>query len=171
MLNVALPHSSCHQQRSSSTRPLRSPHVTIFRHSSDLSKPFVAYASLGITSNVRSVFPCLIPFPNVSCRSLVAPYGQSDIPSLHSVFDMDHFVKNAYFLDTQCQSAAHVCLSVYSRIPLLDRMPHVVGRFISKHVYDDMLRTQHDIQSPRCLRFVDVQGAEAKQGRSSVVRV
>jgi superfamily I DNA and/or RNA helicase len=32
----------------------------------------------------------------------VAPYGSSDIPTLHSIFEKSHMLKQAVFLDTQC---------------------------------------------------------------------
>lgn len=34
--------------------------------------------------------------------SSVAPYGSSDIPTLHSIFEKSHMLKQAVFLDTQC---------------------------------------------------------------------
>ncbi|KIM39943.1 hypothetical protein M413DRAFT_188069 [Hebeloma cylindrosporum] len=33
----------------------------------------------------------------------LAPYGSSDIPTLHSIFEKCHMLKQAVFLDTQCQ--------------------------------------------------------------------
>ena len=55
--------------------------------------------------------------------------------------------------------------------PLVDRMPTVIGDFISRHVYDSKLRTQHPINTLTCCRFVDVEdGEEIKNGVSWVVR-
>ena len=33
----------------------------------------------------------------------VSPYGSSDIPTLHSIFEKSHMLNRAVFLDTQCQ--------------------------------------------------------------------
>lgn len=35
---------------------------------------------------------------------VVAPFGQSEIPNLQSIFEIDHLVRNAAFLNTQCTS-------------------------------------------------------------------
>lgn len=48
-------------------------------------------------------------------------------------------------------------------------MPHPVGRFVSKHVYDSKLETKHKIDSKFCLRFVDIEGSEEKEGLSTKV--
>ncbi|EGN98886.1 hypothetical protein SERLA73DRAFT_136902 [Serpula lacrymans var. lacrymans S7.3] len=51
------------------------------------------------------------------------------------------------------------------------RMPHVIGEFISRHVYDRRLQTQHSITSRSACRFVDVlNGKEEKSGKSWVNR-
>jgi len=51
-----------------------------------------------------------------------------------------------------------------------DRMPTVIGHFISRHVYDSKLKTEHDIHVRACCRFVDVSnGKETKKGVSWVV--
>jgi len=79
----------------------------------------------------------------------VAPYGQEDIPELRSVFEWPHLKADAVFLDIQY------------------RMPAVIGHFISHHVYNSKLRTEHDIKSFTCCRFVDVSnGKEMKEGVS-----
>lgn len=57
------------------------------------------------------------------------------------------------------------------RSPLIDRMPHVIGEFISKHVYRSKLKTHHDDHTETCCRFVDVSnGKEFKKGNSWKVR-
>ncbi|KAG6910851.1 hypothetical protein DXG01_007167 [Tephrocybe rancida] len=38
----------------------------------------------------------------------LAPYGRSDIPGLHSIFEMSHLQNRAIFLDTQCQALYHI---------------------------------------------------------------
>ena len=48
---------------------------------------------------------------------------------------------------------------------LLDRMPTVIGTFISRHVYSLKLQTKHSIHTQTCCRFVDVsKGEEIKKG-------
>ncbi|KAF9485149.1 P-loop containing nucleoside triphosphate hydrolase protein [Pholiota conissans] len=47
------------------------------------------------------------------------------------------------------------------------RMPIPLGDFISKHVYDDMLKSEHLISHPECCSFVDVEdGLEVFQENS-----
>jgi hypothetical protein len=103
----------------------------------------------------------------------VAPYGQENIPELKSVFEWPHLKDNAVFLDTQCtfltspQVECHVDHS-----SVVDRMPTVIGYFISRQVYNSQLRTVHDTNTLTCCRFVDVSnGKEFKKGLSWVVRV
>ncbi|CAK5268392.1 unnamed protein product [Mycena citricolor] len=77
----------------------------------------------------------------------LAPYGQSEVTGLQSVFEREHLRENAVFLDTQW-------------------MPRQLGTFISKSVYGSKLKTIHSIDSP-CCRFLDVsKGREEKQGSS-----
>ena len=46
-------------------------------------------------------------------------------------------------------------------------MPMQIGEFISEHVYDGKLRSQHSITSPNCLAFVDVDiGVESPEDKS-----
>jgi len=79
----------------------------------------------------------------------LAPYGQEDVPELKSVFEWPHLKQSATFLDTQY------------------RMPHIIGDFISRHVYQSKLHTKHDISDIFCCRFVNVSnGKEAKMGVS-----
>ncbi|KAJ7455351.1 P-loop containing nucleoside triphosphate hydrolase protein [Mycena galericulata] len=74
------------------------------------------------------------------------PYGQSNIDSLQSVFELEHLRKEAIFLDTQC-------------------MPEQLGAFIGKHVYGGKLKSVHRITTP-CCRFINVEGKETTKGRS-----
>ncbi|KAJ6531913.1 P-loop containing nucleoside triphosphate hydrolase protein [Mycena capillaripes] len=76
------------------------------------------------------------------------PYGQSDVPSLQSVFEMEHLRKGAIFLNTQCM------------------MPTQLGTFIGKHVYDNKLQTVHRNTS-QCCRFIDVKKSKEVQKGSS----
>ena len=49
-------------------------------------------------------------------------------------------------------------------------MPIIIGNFISRHVYDSKLKTEHQIDALRCCRFVDVSnGEEIKNGKSWTV--
>ena len=110
---------------------------------------------------------------DVLTRSTVAPHGQEDVPELRSVFEWPHLKQGALFLDTQCRfllpSQVWCCVD---RVPMADRMPTVIGNFISRHVYDSELRTVHSIHTPTCCRFVDVSnGREIKKGVSWMVRV
>jgi len=101
----------------------------------------------------------------------VAPYGQEDVPELRSVFEWQHLRRNAVFLDTQCT------LLLLSRVEYradhhhsVDRMPMVIGHFISSHVYGSKLGTKHPINTLVCCRFVDVSnGKEIKKGLSWMV--
>ncbi|KAF7327916.1 hypothetical protein MKEN_00371600 [Mycena kentingensis (nom. inval.)] len=78
----------------------------------------------------------------------LAPYGQGQIDTLRSVFEMKHLRTDAIFLDTQY------------------RMPKGLGSFIGLHVYDDKLKSEHRITG-RCWQFVDVQRSEElSSGRS-----
>ena len=55
---------------------------------------------------------------------------------------------------------------------MTDRMPKVIGHFISRRVYDSKLGTKHPINSLTCCRFVDVSnGEELKKGVRWTVRV
>ena len=52
----------------------------------------------------------------------------------------------------------------------VDRMPTIIGSFISRHVYDSKLLTVHKIHTQTCCRFVDVRnGEESKKGLSWMV--
>jgi len=81
----------------------------------------------------------------------LAPYGQDDLGDLPSIFELQHLRQDALFLDIQY------------------RIPKPIGTFISKHVYDNRLRTNHSIISRRSCLLVDVShGKEAKSGNSWV---
>ncbi|KAL4064429.1 P-loop containing nucleoside triphosphate hydrolase protein [Scleroderma citrinum] len=72
----------------------------------------------------------------------LAPYGQEEIPELQSVFEFNHLLMKATFLDTQY------------------RMPSIIGNFISYSVYDGKLRTCHRSIDRKACRFIDVKGGE-----------
>ncbi|KZT19145.1 P-loop containing nucleoside triphosphate hydrolase protein [Neolentinus lepideus HHB14362 ss-1] len=79
----------------------------------------------------------------------LAPYGQDDLGDLESIFEIDHLRRRAFFLDTQF------------------RMPTPIGLFISRHVYNNRLRTVHKIHVRTSCRFVDVsEGKEESSGNS-----
>lgn len=51
-------------------------------------------------------------------------------------------------------------------------MPVPLGNFISKQVYDGLLKTEHRITNPYSCRFVDVfEGAEQANGSSWMVSI
>jgi hypothetical protein len=52
-----------------------------------------------------------------------------------------------------------------------DRMPVPLGMFISKHVYDGRLKTQHLVKTRDAVQFIDVPGTEEQPGQSWVVRL
>jgi len=80
---------------------------------------------------------------------VVAPYGQSDITDLKSIFEVPHLRERAVFLNTQY------------------RMPIPIGNFISARVYGNKLKTSHDISSLESCRFIDVSnGQEQQKGHS-----
>ncbi|KZP07663.1 hypothetical protein FIBSPDRAFT_677479, partial [Athelia psychrophila] len=72
----------------------------------------------------------------------LAPYGQDDIGNLRSIFEVDHLRRKVIFLNTQY------------------RMPVPIGAFISRHVYEGKLRTQHNITASSSCRFKDVPNGE-----------
>nr|GAT55280.1 predicted protein [Mycena chlorophos] len=76
------------------------------------------------------------------------PYGQSDVSTLQSVFEVKHLREQALFLDTQY------------------RMPTKLGDFIGRNVYGGRLKSVHELTS-RCWQFVDVPlGKEKRDGNS-----
>ncbi|KIY67259.1 P-loop containing nucleoside triphosphate hydrolase protein, partial [Cylindrobasidium torrendii FP15055 ss-10] len=75
------------------------------------------------------------------------PFGDNEIKGLESIFEKPHLRSNAVFLNTQY------------------RMPIPLGKFISKNVYGNKLKSVHDIGTPCCL-FVNTVGIEEKQGHS-----
>ena len=53
---------------------------------------------------------------------------------------------------------------------LPDRMPVAIGSFISKHVYNGLLKTRHSLGSPKTCVLIDIShGQEAKSGNSWTV--
>ncbi|THV07311.1 hypothetical protein K435DRAFT_710061 [Dendrothele bispora CBS 962.96] len=80
------------------------------------------------------------------------PFGQEDLGTLQSVFEVEHLHYYVKFLDTQY------------------RMPPQIGYFISKEVYDSKLNSNpsHPIQdSTIACHFVDVnEGQEIMNGTS-----
>ncbi|KAI0784594.1 P-loop containing nucleoside triphosphate hydrolase protein [Abortiporus biennis] len=78
------------------------------------------------------------------------PHGES--VGARSIFEMTKLRERAVFLDTQY------------------RMPSPIGDFISKHVYDAKLLTEHAIDCRSSCRLVDVHhGTETAHGTSWVV--
>ncbi|PBK86032.1 P-loop containing nucleoside triphosphate hydrolase protein, partial [Armillaria gallica] len=77
------------------------------------------------------------------------PYGKDKAPSMQCIFDIDHLKDESYFLNIQY------------------RMPHPLGEFISREVYNNRLRSEHIIKDPSCVAFIDTKtGTEEKSGFS-----
>ncbi|KAF7327649.1 AAA-12 domain-containing protein [Mycena kentingensis (nom. inval.)] len=94
------------------------------------------------------------------------PYGNSDIPTLQSVFELEHLRNGALFLDTQCISASPRLPRPRDHTLTLRRMPVQLGTFIGQHVYGGNLRSVHAINT-RCCEFIDVaRSEEDRQGKS-----
>ncbi|KAA1467651.1 hypothetical protein DENSPDRAFT_257146 [Dentipellis sp. KUC8613] len=110
-----------------------------------------------------------LSFNDIDPVLAVPPYGQEDIPELRSVFEVPHLRRDPVFLDTNCGSH---CVFSSNRDGSLttcstDRMPTVIGNFISNHIYDGRLQTVHKLDSWDTCRFVDIsKGKEEKSGHS-----
>ncbi|KAF7316711.1 hypothetical protein HMN09_00404200 [Mycena chlorophos] len=94
----------------------------------------------------------------------LAPYGQGQIDSLRSVFEMKHLRQDAIFLDTQsvCFHPSRAKFDIQCK----PSMPTQLGGFISQNVYEGKLRSVHKMRD-RCWWFVDVpQGEESMKGSS-----
>ncbi|KAI6128955.1 P-loop containing nucleoside triphosphate hydrolase protein [Pisolithus croceorrhizus] len=80
------------------------------------------------------------------------PYGQEEIPTLQSIFEVKHLRKEVIFLDTQY------------------RMPSAIGDLISQKVYNGKLKTRHANSISLPCRFVDVRrGQEKQSGKSRIL--
>lgn len=96
----------------------------------------------------------------------VAPFGQEELRDLQSIFEVEQFRQHIILLDIQC---ARDRASVHG-IPLtlmIDRMPALIGDFISRMVYDNRLRSYHSNHSHSACQFIDVVGSqELRSGES-----
>ncbi|KAL0954952.1 hypothetical protein HGRIS_003885 [Hohenbuehelia grisea] len=118
----------------------------------------VILCTLAMFSNPRfSAVTSVVPVETSKLRKLVfigddkqlPPHGQEDLGNLRSIFELDHLKDDAIFLDTQY------------------RMPIPLGNFISEHVYDGKLKSEHSMTGLSCCSFVDVKrGKEQKKGKS-----
>ncbi|PCH42406.1 nucleoside triphosphate hydrolase protein [Wolfiporia cocos MD-104 SS10] len=79
----------------------------------------------------------------------LAPYGQDDLGTLDSVFELKHLRKSSVFLDTQY------------------RMPAPIGDFISRHIYGGKLKSNHLVTSPLSCRLVDVRNGKEQKASGS----
>ncbi len=83
----------------------------------------------------------------------VPPYGKETAPEMKTIYDFEQFKDSTYFLDTQY------------------RMPTPLGDFISEEVYENKLKSVHNITDRSAVRFVDVwKGREELVGSSWKVR-
>ncbi|OJT11526.1 ATP-dependent helicase upf1 [Trametes pubescens] len=77
------------------------------------------------------------------------PYGKETAPEMKTIYDFEQFKDSTYFLDTQY------------------RMPTPLGDFISEEVYENKLKSVHNITDRSAVRFVDVwKGREELVGSS-----
>lgn len=77
------------------------------------------------------------------------PYGKDKAPSMQCIFDIDHLKDISHFLNIQY------------------RMPHPLGEFISREVYNNQLLSEHAIKDASCIAFIDTKiGMEEKSGFS-----
>ncbi|KAI6162373.1 AAA domain-containing protein [Pisolithus thermaeus] len=88
-----------------------------------------------------------------------------EISTLQSIFEVNHLQEKVVFLDTQCESippGSRLSTNLFS-----DRLPRVIGDFISQKVYDGKLKTCHADSASLPCRFVDVErGRERQSGKS-----
>ena len=96
----------------------------------------------------------------------VPPFGKETAPKIKTIFDFEQFHTAAYFLDTQCKPS-RLTMHLQGSIVPTDRMPVPLGKFISKHVYDSKLKSEHKIAAKSCVRFIDVRKGEEKSAGSS----
>ena len=96
----------------------------------------------------------------------VPPFGKETAPKMKTIFDFEQFHAAAYFLDTQCKPC-WLTMYLHGSIVKTDRMPVPLGKFISKHVYDSKLKSEHKITAKSCVRFIDVRKGEEKSAGSS----
>ncbi|KAK0445637.1 P-loop containing nucleoside triphosphate hydrolase protein, partial [Desarmillaria tabescens] len=77
------------------------------------------------------------------------PYGKDKASSMQCIFDIDHLKDESHFLNIQY------------------RMPHPLGEFISREVYNNRLRSEHGIKDQSCIAFIDTKtGTEENSGFS-----
>ncbi|KAI5983343.1 hypothetical protein EDD15DRAFT_1889858 [Pisolithus albus] len=80
------------------------------------------------------------------------PYGQEEISTLQSIYEVKHLRKEVLFLDTQY------------------RMPSAIGDLISQKVYNGKLKTSHANSVSFPCRFIDVRRGQEKQSGKSWVK-
>ncbi|TCD66239.1 hypothetical protein EIP91_001642 [Steccherinum ochraceum] len=79
------------------------------------------------------------------------PFGQEKAPGIRSIFDFTHLKSSSFFLNVQY------------------RMPTQLGHFISEHVYNSQIESEHWLKDTSCVAFVDVAaGHEEKCGTSHI---
>ena len=81
---------------------------------------------------------CLSSFSPMTSDSVcctVAPYGQEEVRGLQSVFEFDHLLKKAVFLDTQCMRSPFSNLAY-----LMDSRPHAM-RYWQLHLRECLSQT------------------------------
>ncbi|KAK0421900.1 P-loop containing nucleoside triphosphate hydrolase protein, partial [Armillaria borealis] len=122
----------------------------------DLVPPRILVVDKASQINVFECMHVFFKFRNVMSKvcffgdpKRLPPYGKDKAPSMQCIFDIDHLKDKSYFLNIQY------------------RMPHPLGEFISREVYNNRLRSEHRIKDPSCVAFIDTKtGTEEKSGLS-----
>ncbi|KAK0476953.1 P-loop containing nucleoside triphosphate hydrolase protein [Armillaria novae-zelandiae] len=113
----------------------------------DLVPPKILVVDEASQINIFEYMHVFFKFRNV--MNQVPPYGKDKAPSMQCIFDIDHLKDESYFLNIQY------------------RMPHPLGEFISREVYNGRLRSEHRIKDPSCVAFIDTKtGMEERSGLS-----
>jgi regulator of nonsense transcripts 1 len=148
-------------------------HLTLDANLIPIFSPFLTHSANISTKSASLAIPCSVTcsfslFSDYSCPFIVPPFGQNDIPQIQTIFDFKHlnYKEDTYFLNTQCASQCYLGLASNSTHGT-DRMPNPIARFISQNVYEGRLRSEHKIDSPECLAFIDVPRTGEKNAGTS----
>ncbi|PBK61108.1 P-loop containing nucleoside triphosphate hydrolase protein, partial [Armillaria solidipes] len=122
----------------------------------DLVPPRILVVDEASQINVFEYMHVFFKFRNVMSKvcffgdpKQLPPYGKDKASSMQCIFDIDHLKDESYFLNIQY------------------RMPHPLGEFISREVYNNRLHSEHKIKDPSCVAFIDTKtGTEEKSGLS-----
>ena len=91
---------------------------------------------------------------------IVPPYG-SDKDNVNSLFDLCYLKESLVLLDIQCKSRIYFLIMIsYYFFNFPDRMPPVIGTFLSQHIYNSELHNGSGRQEDDSIYFVDVQSGK-----------